>query len=228
MTYYISSQSSCNVRESAIFHITKKLVSLSKPADLSSWSQGFSLTHFPPKNTRKKQKKFWFLFTSDGQNWSSGATHMRNLTSPMELIMKTLAESKKKKKKKLWASPILPRLFFFLFGPWMLQTRAENHRCYSGGENSVCSNCSYRQKKQSIGKKLWRRRRRKLTKISKTKIIPHKGISVHNRLQLFANCNWKRRRENEIVAHCGRAQERAAKQIRPKLRSGKKIQRTLD
>jgi len=30
---------------------------LSKPADLSSWSQGFSLTHFPPKNTRKKQKK---------------------------------------------------------------------------------------------------------------------------------------------------------------------------
>jgi hypothetical protein len=41
---------------------------------------------------------------------------------------------------------------FFYFGPWMLQTRAENHRCYSGEENSVCSNCSSRQKKQSIGK----------------------------------------------------------------------------
>jgi len=41
---------------------------------------------------------------------------------------------------------------FFFSGPRMLQTRAENHRCYSGGENSVCSNCSSRQKKQSIGK----------------------------------------------------------------------------
>lgn len=153
MTYYISSQSSCNVRESAIFHITKKMVSLSKPADLSSWSQGFSLTHFPPKNTRKKQKKFWFLFTSDGQNWSSGATHMRNLTSPMELIMKTLAESKKKKKKKLWASPILPRLFFFF---------CSVHGCYKqelriivviAGEKTVCAATAVTDKRNRASEK---------------------------------------------------------------------------
>ncbi len=155
MTYYISSQSSWNVRESAIFHITKILVSLSQPADLSSWPQGFSLTHFPPKNTRKKQKKFWFLFTADGQNWSSGATHMRNLKSPMELIIKTLAESKKKKK--LWAPPILPSLFFFPV-----------HGCYKqelriivviAGEKTVCAATAVPDKRNRASAKAMKKKK---------------------------------------------------------------------
>lgn len=91
------------------------------------------------------------MFTSDGQNWSSGATTYEESNKSYGTHHQNACRVEEEEEEAMSFSNTTKPVFFF-FGPWMLQTRAENHRFYSGGENSVCSNCSSKQKKQSIGK----------------------------------------------------------------------------